>query len=310
MSHGQIAGQPEVHANLEGEGEGHGQDLRPEARPLVPAARNWSTPIDLYQYVDYRLFLKERFEELQARDATFSQRGLSRKAGIANPGFFNEVIKGRRRLSPAATEKMAKGLDLSASDAKYLALMVEYNEAREPKAKQSFCQQMIFRRNRKFVERLAQSHGVPLKNPTHDTVRAAIAACDFRGDFEKLSRFIWPTVPVDTVKRCVLELCEWGLVEQAENGAYQPGRSAQWMAEQESMEMHVHPPEGGAFSTDLVPVSDETYRRIMDRLDETREEMLAWVKEDSQPATRLVQLDLHLLLRSWLGETEGTSPEN
>jgi hypothetical protein len=31
---------------------------------------------------------------------------------------------------------------------------------------------MIFRRNRKFDERLAQSHGVPLRNTTHDTVRA------------------------------------------------------------------------------------------------------------------------------------------
>lgn len=305
MSHGQLAGEPETHADLEREGEGAAR----EERPRVPSVRDWPTPIDLYQYQDYRRFLKERFEELQAHDPAFSQRGLSRKAGIANPGFFNEVIKGRRRLSPAATEKMAKGLDLSVSDAKYLALMVEYNEARETKAKQSFCQQMIFRRNRKFVERLAQSHGVPLKNPTHDTVRAAIAACDFRGDFEKLSRFIWPTVAVDTVKKCVLELCEWGLVEQAEDGAFQPGRSAQWMAEQESMEMHVHPPEGGAFSTDLVPVSDETYRRIMDRLDETREEMLGWVKEDSQPATRLVQLDLHLLLRSWLQDTEEAAPE-
>lgn len=305
MIHGNPTGELRLHAVEEAQplpaAEPHALNGQPRDFGEKPAVA------DVYLYEDYRRFLKDRFEELQSRDATFSQRGLSRKAGIANPGFFNEVIKGRRRLSPAATEKMAKGLALAPSEAKYLALLVEYNETRDARAKQSLCQQMIFRRNRKFVERLASQSGDAPRNPAHAMVRAAIAACDFRGDFEKLSRFIWPAMPVQAVKKCVLELCEWGLVEQDANSVYRlpGGQALPWEADQETMEMHVHPPQGGHFTSDVIPVSERTWRRMMERLALTREEILEWVKQEPSPQPgRVAQLNLHLLPRSWESRAE------
>lgn len=258
-------------------------------------------PTDVYRYEDYRSFLKDRFEELQARDPAFSQRGLSRKAGIANPGFFNEVIKGRRKLSLAATEKMARGLTLPPADAKYLSLMVAYNESRDPRMRESLCQQMIFRRNRKFVERLSLRREGYGENPAYPVVKAAIAACDFSGDFEKLSQFIWPAIPAQAVKKCVLDLCEWGLVEQDAGAGYRladPSRIP-WESAQEAMDMHVHPPRGAHLTSDIVSVSDRTYRRILEKLMDTREQVLQWLKEDEEPAIRVAQVNLQLLPRSW-----------
>src|SRR5690242_13228743 len=67
----------EVEVEEDGEGE--------------PRPHDGSKP-SIYQYVDYRAFLKDRFRWAQSQDATFSQRKLARVAGFANPGFFNEVI--------------------------------------------------------------------------------------------------------------------------------------------------------------------------------------------------------------------------
>ncbi|MDB5104467.1 MAG: hypothetical protein JWP91_2156 [Fibrobacteres bacterium] len=109
---------------------------------------------DVFRYEDYRAYLRDRFLELQSLDPAFSQRGLARKAGIANPGFFNEVIKGRRRLSPAAAVKMAFGLDLGQDESEYFSTLVEYAETREPRSKHAAGKRMIALRNRKFFTSL------------------------------------------------------------------------------------------------------------------------------------------------------------
>lgn len=109
---------------------------------------------DVFRYEDYRAFLKARFIDMQALDPAFSQRGLARKAGIANPGFFNEVIKGRRRLSPAAALKMAKGLDLSGEETEFFSTLVEYAETREPRAKLAAGNRLASMRNSRFLNAL------------------------------------------------------------------------------------------------------------------------------------------------------------
>lgn len=112
-------------------------------------------PTDVYGYEDYRGFLRDRFAELQARNPAFSQRGLARKAGIANPGFFNEVIKGRRRLSPAAALKMAGGLDLSPGETEYFSALVDYAETREPRAKITAGRRMLALKNRRLYQSIS-----------------------------------------------------------------------------------------------------------------------------------------------------------
>ncbi len=120
-----------------------------EGADPAPAAEKSIAP-DVFRFDDYRAFLRDRFAQLQTLDPSFSQRGLARKAGIANPGFFNEVIKGRRRLSPAAAIKMANGLDLLEEETEYFSVLVEYAETREPRAKFAAGKRLISMRNRKF----------------------------------------------------------------------------------------------------------------------------------------------------------------
>ncbi len=104
---------------------------------------------DVFRYEDYRAYLRDRFAEMQMLHPGFSQRGLARKAGIANPGFFNEVIKGRRRLSPAAALKMAFGLDLPQEQKDFFCALIEFTETREPRAKLAVSQRLNAMRDRK-----------------------------------------------------------------------------------------------------------------------------------------------------------------
>jgi hypothetical protein len=124
---------------------------------------------DVFRYEDYRVYLKDRFAKLQSADPAFFERGLARKVGIANPGFFNEVITGRRLLSPAAATKLANGLDLAPEESDYFSLLVEYAEAREPRSKLAARKRMLGMRNRKLFRELGTiAH--PLEG-LHDIMR-------------------------------------------------------------------------------------------------------------------------------------------
>lgn len=61
--------------------------------------------ISIYKYDDFRMFLKDKYEEMKQIDPSCSARNFARKAGFTNPGFLNDVIKGRRNLSLEARKK-------------------------------------------------------------------------------------------------------------------------------------------------------------------------------------------------------------
>ncbi|GEM_PF-3468389 len=105
--------------------------VRPESKPAGKPG-----PTDIFAYSDYRMFLVDRFAELQSRDPAFSQRRLAKNSGILNPGFFNEVIKGRRNLTPSSTLKFSVGLRLTEEEAEFFVTMVKHADSPDPTLKQ------------------------------------------------------------------------------------------------------------------------------------------------------------------------------
>ena len=75
---------------------------------MKAAARNKA--INIYAYDDFRLYLDDRYEALKKSDPDCSARNFARAAGFSNPGFFNDVIKGRRHAFKRRTQETVRGL--------------------------------------------------------------------------------------------------------------------------------------------------------------------------------------------------------
>jgi uncharacterized protein (TIGR02147 family) len=54
---------------------------------------------DVFQYLDYRAFLRDYYKEKKAASKTFSYVNFARKAKISSSGFLLHVIKGERNLT-------------------------------------------------------------------------------------------------------------------------------------------------------------------------------------------------------------------
>jgi uncharacterized protein (TIGR02147 family) len=279
---------------------------------------------NIYQYADYRAFLRDRFRWLQAKDAGFSQRKLARIAGFANPGFFNEVIQGRRKLSSAAVERMGQGLFLETNETEFLRVLVAYTEAKDLSEKEAAHQKLEQRRNRHFFRRLDQSQSKYYLDFNYPLVRAAIEACDFRGNYQVLGDFLRPPMPAASAKRYVRDLCEWGLVNQDRDGKYNVTHSfleppeemrdalvrlqQAWLS-QSVLHLNAVPASERHVSSALLTVGEETYKAILKQVEKMREEILRMVREDKE-ADRVVLFNIQVLPRGGGKRPKPVQPQN
>jgi uncharacterized protein (TIGR02147 family) len=271
---------------------------------------------DIYQYDDFRAFLRECFEA-KVRDpesgGKYSQRRFAREAGFANPGYFNDVLKGFKPLSDNAAEKMAGVFGLKPHETEFLKLLADYGQSKSADRKAALYKQILSRRNRSKFTRLNPALSKYYQDVRYALVRGAIEVIDFHGDYDTLAGFLDPPIPAAVVKTIVRDLCEWGLVEQGADGHYRTTRSivepspslagmsramnAEWLVLARDA-LHRIPKEQRHVSTMIVNISDELHAEILERIERFREEIFQRVENDAKSPRRIQQLTLAYVPRS------------
>jgi len=269
-------------------------------------------PVDIYQYDDFRLFLADCYDARKAKNADCSHRAFAREAGFANPGFFNEVIKGRRKLSKAATAKMIKAFGLTAVESAYFELLVQYGQTRDDQKRADVHKNILSRRNRSSFTRLNPQLAKYYQDFRYSLVRCAIEASGFQGDYNRLADFIDPPLQTAVVIKIVRDLCEWGLVEQQSDGRYTLTQklieppdtlrhlvrelNGEWI-KQAYVALRRLPPERRDISSLLVTISDANYQLIQKKIQELRDEIFSIARDDTSPQ-KIMQLNIQLFPRS------------
>jgi uncharacterized protein (TIGR02147 family) len=277
--------------------------------------------MDIYQYEDFRRFLEDSFEEKKesrkgSAEGKYTHRLLAAEAGFTNPGYFNDVVKGRRPLSDKAAGKLVGVFGLKGGEAEYFKLLVAYGQSKDAAERQDLYQQMLFRRNRSTFVRLNPVNSKYYQDWHYPLIRAAVQVFDFRGNYEELARFIRPPMPVGTVKKCVRELCEWGLLTQDASGRYRTAHKNQepapslldlvkrlnreWVV-QAADALFAFPKEERHISTGMLTVGSKTYAEIMRRIEAFREEIFSLAKQEENP-DRVMQFNLQYFPRSHVKE--------
>ncbi len=96
----------------------------------------------IYEYTDYRSFLKDRFFDLKNRNPLFSYRAFNRLAGLKNSGYLKLVIDGKKNLGERGIWKLARGFKLEQEEGRYFAALVRMNQARDRDEKNHYEQEL------------------------------------------------------------------------------------------------------------------------------------------------------------------------
>lgn len=267
---------------------------------------------NIYKYDDCKLLLADLYQERCRNIPEYSCRKFATDAGFANPGFLNDVIKGRRKLSPDATERMIRVFAMTEIEGEFFRLLVNYGQAKKEEERQAIYKRMIFRRNRSKFARLHPSLVKYYQDYHYPLVRSAIEVCDFRGDYEMLSRFLDPPISTGLTKKYVRDLCDWGLVSQDRDGKYsvtskmvEPPETLHHLVKEINKEwikqahaaLRTLPKTKRHISSMLLNIGSETYDKILERIDTFREELFALAEKDANP-DRVMLLNLQFFPKS------------
>lgn len=99
--------------------------------------------MDIFAYSDYRLLLKELYDQRKREDAKFSYRYIAMHAGFKSAGFFSQVLQGKSNISLRIAVSLGKVFKLKGPELEYFENLVHLNQAKTQADRQHFFQRLL-----------------------------------------------------------------------------------------------------------------------------------------------------------------------
>ena len=174
---------------------------------------------DIYQYLNYREFIKEYLADLKSRDSKISHRYILSKMDISSTGFLANVISGKKNLSNAQVLKFCKVLKFPKPETRFMETLVLYNQSKDLAEKTEYYQRLLALQ--KVEERkLKEKEFNVFANWYYIAILELLYFYEFKGDYSELSKQLNPPIKTSQAKQAIEDLAELGMIEQNDEGVY------------------------------------------------------------------------------------------
>jgi uncharacterized protein (TIGR02147 family) len=180
----------------------------------------------IFEYFDYRAFLRDYYAYKKSTNRHFSYRFFARKAGIKSPVFFNEVAQGKKNLSRTMIEKFCLALQFNGKEAAYFKYLVLFDQSKTGKEKQEHYAVLRSMENTKSEKALNADQYDYFSTWYNVVLRELVALFDFKDDFELLAATVLPPIKTREAKASVELLQKLGLIKKRADGTYEQADTA------------------------------------------------------------------------------------
>jgi uncharacterized protein (TIGR02147 family) len=243
----------------------------------------------IYEYDNYRFFLRDYFKEQKRCRACFSYRYFAQRAGFASSSFCAHVIDGKRNLTVESLRKMMRGLKLTGKAASYFEAMVLFNQARTVEDREHWFK--VLERLRKSTQfyKINQKQYAYYDEWYYPVIRELAIYADWHGDFGKLGKLVLPSITADMARKAIETLVSIGLLIAHPDGTWRQSSEAVSAEDvptvvtrktrKEFMLMAIAATESMCIdkrhiASTTVSMNEATFREITAMLDEVRKKIL------------------------------------
>lgn len=171
--------------------------------------------IILYQYRDYRDFLRDWSARAKKSRGSFSLRAFSKRAGFKSPNFFKLVMDGARNLTEESLVKFLEGLRLNKEEQEFFRNLVFFTQAKTHDEKDLFYRRLLQSREFSQLKPLEKEQYEFYATWYHPVIRELVASPEFGGTPEWLARKINPPILPAQAEKSIALLEKLGLIEKA-----------------------------------------------------------------------------------------------
>lgn len=267
----------------------------------------------IFEYLDYREFLKDYYNAKKEANPAFSLRVFSDKIGFKAKDFISRVMNGDKNLSSQSIPKVASGLRLGKHETEFFIALVKFNQAETTEERNSaFGEMQAVLKVVRFAEKqhlLGHAQYMVYSHWRHLTIRSLIGMYGFDGDYEALARRVHPRITAEEAKVSVKLLEDCMLIKKGKNGKYVLTENAITTGDRTSKlalrgfhqdclklaadSIDRDPPGTRHISGLTLGISQEGYERIVERINAFRKE-IALIAEEDENSDKVFQLQFAL----------------
>ncbi len=158
---------------------------------------------NIYEYLDYRAFLRDAYEERKRTTKSMSYRSFAKAAGLAGWNYLKLVIDGKRNLGPKTIAKFAKGFKLKKREAEFFDALVHMNQAKDPEEKKRFFEKLMTFKRFDEIHRLENDVYSLLSRWYIAAVHELVALPEFDSDPKWIAEKLSPRITLSEAKQAI-----------------------------------------------------------------------------------------------------------
>lgn len=261
----------------------------------------------VFEYFDYRDYLKDFYEERKATHSFFSYRYFGNKVGV-DPSYLLKVLLKNRHLSEKSVPRVIAFCGLSGNEAEYFHTLVFFIKAKTQRESRLHFEKLLAIRNVNSTL-LEDWQFEYFCTWYHPVIRSILEYFDFKGDYALLGKQLSPPISAKEAKASVELLKALDLISCDENGRYHLTDNAVTTGEhwhslavsafqeqtirlsQQSLERHDRSLRD--ISTITMNINSKNFEEIRKRITEFRRSIIAYASECNDP-DRTYQLNIQL----------------
>jgi uncharacterized protein (TIGR02147 family) len=269
-----------------------------------------TTKPNIFDYNDFRIYLKDYYAYRHALDKKFSKAIICKQLGLPNSrSYFQDVLNGKF-VSNLKVPLLIKLLKLTKEEALYFKVLVNFNQAVDDPDERDLFFEKLISLNRTPKSQISSDVYSYYREWYHSVVRAVLNIYDFSkdGNHSILARQVFPSITEKKAKTSVQLLLDLGLIHEDSSGFLKPtdkvittGAFAQdelikqyqlkalEIAKEAILKNKKQPQR---VITKMISISEEGLKRIEKHIEKFNAEITSIVHKDEMKADRVYQLDI------------------
>jgi uncharacterized protein (TIGR02147 family) len=168
----------------------------------------------IYRYIDYRHYLTDTREAINATDPSFSLRAFARMAGSSSPNFLQLIRDRKLNLGDAQLAALAEAFGLTTREERYFETIVAFDHARTHDIKDKFFRRILHARDYGNVNRLEKKQYDFFSHWYIPVVRELLVHPHYPGTPEWIAERVVPAISAGKVRKAVRTLTALGMIRK------------------------------------------------------------------------------------------------
>lgn len=274
----------------------------------------------IYEYLDYRQYLREYYETEKEKKPQFSLRLFGRLSGL-DASYLSKIMKEQRHIGLQFLPGLIKALKLTKAEGDYLENLIHFNQAKTEDQKQHYFELLLSMR-RPHTHNLTEEQFEFYTKWYYTALRNLLEFYEFhKGDnFTELGQKLSPAITELQAQRSIELLEKLSLISLDANNRYTLTDAAistgdTWssiavrnfqketiLLSSESLERH--PQEMRDISSVTMNITEKEFVAIKDMIRKFRSSVIHYVNEVPEP-DRVYQVNIQLIPLSESDEANG-----